>query len=100
MMLLVLLTSLLAIATGTVYIVTPDHDYNGHYYPNNTCEDCYSLQLILLNVTKYFTSNTQLYSFSQENIPFIVKLLYKMFTTFPLSVLMEQWFIFSTRVML
>ena len=40
----------------TVYTVTPDD----HYYPNTTCHHCHNLQHYLLNVTKYFTSNTQL----------------------------------------
>ena len=44
------------IATCTVYTVTPDD----HYYPNTTCHHCHNLQHYLLNITKYFTSNTQL----------------------------------------
>ena len=44
------------VATHTVYTVTPDD----HYYPNTTCHHCHNLQHYLLNVTKYFTSNTQL----------------------------------------
>ena len=44
------------IATHTVYTVTPDD----HYYPNTTCHHCHNLQHYLLNITKYFTSNTQL----------------------------------------
>ena len=56
MHLLLLLSSLLQIATCTVYTVTPDDNY----YPNNTCHHCHNLQYYLLNVTKYFTSNTQL----------------------------------------
>ena len=44
------------IITSTVYTVTPDD----HYYPNTTCHHCHNLQHYLLNVTKYFTSNTQL----------------------------------------
>ena len=36
--------------------MTPDD----HYYPNTTCHHCHNLQHYLLNVTKYFTSNTQL----------------------------------------
>ena len=42
--------------TCTVYTVTPDD----HYYPNATCHHCHNLQHYLLNITKYFTSNTQL----------------------------------------
>ena len=42
--------------THTVYTVTPDD----HYYPNTKCHHCHNLQHYLLNVTKYFTSNTQL----------------------------------------
>ena len=42
--------------TCTVYTVTPDD----HYYPNTTCHHCHNLQHYLLNITKYFTSNTQL----------------------------------------
>ena len=53
---LLLLSSLLHITTSTVYTVTPDD----HYYPNTTCHHCHNLQHYLLNVTKYFTSNTQL----------------------------------------
>ena len=52
----VLLLSLLHITTCTVYTVTPDD----HYYPNTTCHHCHNLQHYLLNITKYFTSNTQL----------------------------------------
>ena len=37
--------------------MTPDDD---HHYPNTTCHHCHNLQHYLLNVTKYFTSNTQL----------------------------------------
>ena len=40
----------------TVYTVTPDD----HYYSNRSCHHCHNLQHYLLNVTKYFTSNTQL----------------------------------------
>ena len=36
--------------------MTP-HD---HYCPNTTCHHCHNLQHYLLNITKYFTSNTQL----------------------------------------
>ena len=54
--LLLLLSSLLHITTCTVYTVTPDD----HYYPNITCHHCHNLQRYLLNITKYFTSNTQL----------------------------------------
>ena len=39
-----------------LYTVTPDD----RYYPNTTCHHCHNLQHYLLNVTKYFTSNTQL----------------------------------------
>ena len=53
---LLLLSSLLHVTTCTVYTVTPDD----HYYPNTTCHHCHNLQHYLLNVTKYFTSNTQL----------------------------------------
>ena len=53
---LLLLSSLLHITTSTVYTVTPDD----HYCPNTTCHHCPKLQHYLLNVTKYFTSNTQL----------------------------------------
>ena len=42
--------------TCTVYTVTSDD----HYYPNATCHHCHNLQHYLLNITKYFTSNTQL----------------------------------------
>ena len=53
---LILLYSLLHITTSTVYTVTPDD----HHYPNTTCHHCHNLQHYLLNVTKYFTSNTQI----------------------------------------
>ena len=53
---LLLLSLLLHVTTCTVYTVTPDD----HYYPNTTCHHCHNLQHYLLNVTKYFTSNTQL----------------------------------------
>ena len=56
MLSLLLLSSLLYITSCTVYTVTPDD----HYYPNTTCHHCHNLQHYLLNVTKYFTSNTQL----------------------------------------
>ena len=36
--------------------MTPDD----HYYPNTTCLYCHNLQHYLLNITKYFTTNTQL----------------------------------------
>ena len=45
------------ITTGSAYTVTPDD----HYYPNTTCHHCHSLQYYLLNITKHFTSNTQLF---------------------------------------
>ena len=54
--LLLLLLQCVHIITSTVYTVTPDD----HYYPNTTCHHCHNLQHYLLNVTKYFTSNTQL----------------------------------------
>ena len=53
---ILLLSSLLHITTCTVHIVTPDD----HYYPNITCHHCHNLQHYLLNITKYFTSNTEL----------------------------------------
>ena len=53
---LLLLSSLIHIITCTIYTVTPDD----HYYPNTTCHHCHNLQHYLLNITKYFTSNTQL----------------------------------------
>ena len=51
--LLLLLLQSEYIAASTVYTVTSDD----HYYPNTTC---HNLQHYLLNITKYFTSNTQL----------------------------------------
>ena len=51
-----LLLSLLHSTTSTVYTVIPDRYYN----PNTTCHHCHNLQHYLLNITKYFTSNTQL----------------------------------------
>ena len=50
------MTILSKIPAHTVYTVTPDD----HYYPNTTCHHCHNLQYYLLNITKYFTSNTQL----------------------------------------
>ena len=44
------------IVTSTVYTVTPDD----HYYLNSTCHHCHNLRHYLLDITKYFTSNTQL----------------------------------------
>ena len=55
--LLLLVPSLLHSTTGSVYNVTPDD----HYYPNPTCHHCHNLQHHLLNTTKYFSSNTQLF---------------------------------------
>ena len=49
-------SSLLHITTYNVYTVTPDD----HYYPNTTCHHCHNLQHYLLNITRYFASNTQL----------------------------------------
>ena len=54
--LLLFLLQCVHIITSTVYTVTPDD----HYYSNTTCHHCHNLQHYLLNVTKYFTSNTQL----------------------------------------
>ena len=51
--LLLFLLQCVHIITSTVYTVTPDD-------PNTTCHRCHNLQYYLLNVTKYFTSNTQL----------------------------------------
>ena len=56
LLLFTLAAFLLHTATHAVYTVTPDD----HYYPNTTCHHCHNLQHYLLNVTKYFTSNTQL----------------------------------------
>ena len=53
---LLLLLPLLCITNCTVYTVIPDYGYNS----NATCHHCHSLQHYLLNITKYFTSNTQL----------------------------------------
>ena len=63
-LLMLLLLSLLAITSGTrnnlnsLYIVTPYDD--SHHYLNSTCPQCHTLQYYMLDVTKYFTSNTQL----------------------------------------
>ena len=54
--LLTLIALSVNITTCTVYTVTPDD----HCYPNTTCHHCHNLQHYLLNITKYFTSNTQL----------------------------------------
>ena len=60
MYVIILLLSLhyvhLVTGTSTVYTVTPDD----HYYPNTSCHHCHNLQHYLLNITKHFTSNTQL----------------------------------------
>ena len=53
---LLLTTLSVPIATCTVYTVTPDD----LYYPNTSCHHCHNLQHYLLNITKYFISNTQL----------------------------------------
>ena len=53
---LILATLLSNTATHTVYTVIPDD----HYYPNTTCHHRHNLQHYLLNITKYFTSHTQL----------------------------------------
>ena len=53
LMLMILLTTT---TTCPLYNMTPD----GYYYPSTTCYNCHNLQHHLLNVTKYFTSNTQL----------------------------------------
>ena len=61
MYVIILLLSLLYVhlVTGTsiVYTIIPDD----HYYPNISCHHCHNLQHYLLNITKYFTSNTQLF---------------------------------------
>ena len=51
-----LLLSLLQSTSCAVYTVAPDFEY----YSNATCRHCYNLQYYQLNITKYFTSNTQL----------------------------------------
>ena len=50
---LMLSLSLLHIVTCTVYNVIPDDH-------NTTCNHCHTLQYYQLNISKYFTSNTQL----------------------------------------
>ena len=50
---LILSLSLLHIVTCTVYNVIPDDH-------NTTCNHCHTLQYYQVNITKYFTSNTQL----------------------------------------
>ena len=61
---LFLISSLIHVTTCNVYTVTPDDDddddHQFHHSPNTTCHHCHNLQYYLLNVTKYFTSNTQL----------------------------------------
>ena len=52
---ILLLLSLLHITTCAVYTVTSED-----HYSNTTCHHCHNLQHYLFNVTKYFTSNTQL----------------------------------------
>ena len=52
----ILLLSLLHSITATIYTVTPDYGRSA----NITCHNCHNLQYYLLNVTQYFTSNTQL----------------------------------------
>ena len=54
-----LATLLPKLTAHTVYTVTSD-ECDDHYYANITCHNCHNLQHYLLNVTKYFTSNTQL----------------------------------------
>ena len=55
-LILLLLISSLDVTVCNIYILSPDD----HYYPNTKCHHCHNLQYYLLNVTKYFTSNTQL----------------------------------------
>ena len=50
----ILLLSLLCIVTCTVYKVIPDDDHN------TTCYHCHTIQYYQLNISKYFTSNTEL----------------------------------------
>ena len=59
---LFLISSLLHVTICNVYTVTPDddNDYQFHHFPNTRCHHCHNLQHYLLNVTRYFTSNTQL----------------------------------------
>ena len=72
MSLLLFLQTFLTVTTCTVYIVTPDD----HHYPNTTCHHCHNLQYYLLNITKYFISNTQLFFLPGEyhiNFTFIIQ---------------------------
>ena len=58
-----LISSLIQLTTCNVYTATPDDDDGDCQfclYPNTTCHHDHSLQHYLLNVSKYFTSNTQL----------------------------------------
>ena len=50
----IILTSLLFIVTCTVYNVIPDDDHN------TTCYHCHTMQHYQLNISKYFSSNTQI----------------------------------------
>ena len=50
----IILTSLLFIVTCTVYNVIPDDDHN------TTCYHCHTMQYYQLNISKYFSSNTQI----------------------------------------
>ena len=52
-LMLLVLVLLANTITCTIYTVTPDDHYT-------TCHHCHNLQHYLLNVTKYFTSNSQL----------------------------------------
>ena len=54
--LLTLIALSVNITTCTVYTVTS----HNHYCPNTKCHHCHNLQHYLLNITKYFASNTQL----------------------------------------
>ena len=51
--LLILLKLSMCLSATSIYTVTPDDS-------NTTCHHCHNLQHYLLNVTKYFTSNTKL----------------------------------------
>ena len=63
-MISLLILSLLHASTCNIYTVTVTPDDGGDHqfrrYLNTTCHHCHNLQHYLLNVTKYFTSNTQL----------------------------------------
>ena len=59
----IMLYSITNVVHCDVYYVTPDDDDidDGCCLNNSSCDHCYSLQHYLLNISEYFTSDTQLH---------------------------------------